>query len=167
MRHFSLHRLQLFCLALCIGLLPSMVSAASKPAPFQATINFTEEVSPPTDSSSPCLLIGSIAGQGVATKLDPVYLDSTDCIVPLSESLFLFSSQQVVLTDKNGNEIWATYGGTLAAQTGVITGVYFIHGGTGPYTNATGAGTISGFESLDPRSGGTGQIQLRGTLSTR
>jgi len=74
-RDFPLHRLQLFCLALCMGLFPSMVIAASKPAPFQATISFTEEVSPPTDSSSPCLLIGTIAGQGVATKLDPVYLE--------------------------------------------------------------------------------------------
>jgi hypothetical protein len=165
MRHFSLHRLQLLCLALTIGLLPSMVSAAPKPAPFQATVNFTEEVSAPTDPSSPCLLIGTISGQGVATKLGPVYLESTDCIVPLSSTLFLFSSQQVVLTDNNGHEIWATYGGTLSAQTGVITGSYFIHGGTGRYSNAIGAGTINGFESLDPATGGTGQIQLRGTLS--
>jgi hypothetical protein len=165
MRHFSLHRFQLLCFALAIGMLPSMVSAAPKPAPFQATINFIEAVSPPTDPSSPCLLIGGISGQGVATKLDTVYLGSTDCIVPLSPTLFMFSSQQVVLTDEKGNEIWATYGGTLSAQTGVISGLYFIHGGTGRYSDATGAGTISGFESLNPAAGGTGQIQLRGTLS--
>jgi len=165
MRHFPLHRLQLLWLAFTVGLLPSMVSAAPKLAPFQATINFTEQVRFPTDPSSPCLLLGTISGLGTATKIDPVYLASTDCIVPLSPTVFLFSSQQVVLTDPNGQQIWATYGGTLSAETGVISGLYFIHGGTGRYATAVGAGTISGFESLNPATGGTGQIQLRGTLS--
>ena len=162
MFHLSLRRLALFCFALTIGSFAPLSVAASKATQFQATINFSEEVR--FSDTSPCFLIGTIAGDGNAGKLGDVHLASTDCIVPLAPTLFLFSSQQVVLT-LNGGEIWATYGGTLSTETGAIHGLYFINGGTGRFAHATGAGTINGFESLDPAAGGTGQIQLRGTLS--
>lgn len=166
MHKLSLYRFRLFCFAVIIGLFAPIAGAAPKLAPFQATIGFAEQVQFSTDPSSPCFLIGTISGQGEARTLGTLALASTDCIVPLTATLFLFSSQQVVLTDKHGHEIWATYGGTLSSETGVITGLYFINGGTGRFSHATGAGTIRGVESLDLTTGtGMGEIQLNGTLS--
>jgi hypothetical protein len=163
MSRFSLQHVALVCLALVMGF-ASPVIAAPKLVPFQATIDFTERVYAP-ELASPCLLLGTIAGEGSAGKLGNVSVASTDCIVPLSEDLFLFSSQQVVLT-LGGGEIWATYGGTLTLHSGAITGLYFIHGGTGRFAHATGAGTITGFETLNPAAGeGTGWIQLKGSLA--
>jgi hypothetical protein len=161
MHRFSRH-VQLFCLAVTVFAFSPLVTAAPKSVPFQATISFLEQLSLP-DPTSPCLFVGQIAGDGNATNLGNLHLSSTDCIVPLATNLFLFSSQQVVLT-LAGGEIWATYGGTLTVDTGVIAGLYFIHGGTGRFVHATGAGTITGREALDPSTGGRGEIQLSGTL---
>lgn len=163
MSRFSLRHLQLVCLAMIVGSFAPLVSAAPRSAPFQATISFHEQLSLP-DPASPCLFLGQISGDGNAVNLGNLQISSTDCIVPLATNLFLFSSQQVVLT-LAGGEIWATYGGTLTVDTGVITGLYFIHGGTGRFVHATGAGTITGREALDPSTGGRGEIQLTGTLS--
>lgn len=157
-----LRRLQLFCLAVTVIAFSPLVAAAPKTVPFQATVTFLEQLSLP-DPASPCLFIGHISGDGNAVSLGNLHLSSTDCIVPLATNLFLFSSQQVVLM-LTGGEIWATYGGTLTVDTGVIAGVYFIHGGTGRFVHATGAGTITGREALDPSTGGRGEIQLSGTL---
>jgi hypothetical protein len=163
MPRFSLRHLQLVCLAMLVCSIAPPVTAAPKSAPFQATIGFLEQLSLP-DPVSPCLFIGQISGDGNAANLGNLHLSSTDCIVPLATNLFIFSSQQVVLT-LTGGEIWATYGGTLTVDTGVIAGLFFIHGGTGRFVRATGAGTISGREALDPSTGGRGEIQLTGTLS--
>jgi hypothetical protein len=110
--------------------------------------------------------IGTISGRGTADRLGAVDLASRDCIVPLAPTLYLFTSRQVVLTLAHGDEIWAAYGGTLSAESGAITGTYLIYGGTGRFANATGAGTLRGFETLDLATGaGTGRIELRGTLA--
>ncbi|TMH01841.1 MAG: hypothetical protein E6H67_16260 [Betaproteobacteria bacterium] len=165
MRHLSLHRFQLLCVALVIGLFAPMISASPTNAPFHATILFSEQVAP--IGSPPCFLVGTISGTGVATSLGAVMLASTDCINPLPPTFtsYAFSSSHVVLTAVNGDQVWATYYGFLSPE-GVITGAYVIYGGTGRNANATGSGTLQGFETIDPATGaGTGQIQLTGTLS--
>jgi hypothetical protein len=73
--------------------------------------------------------------------------------------------RRVVLTTMNGDEVLATCTGILSSD-GVITSTYVIHGGTGRTVNATGSGTVNGFEAIDLATGaGTGQIRLVGTLS--
>ena len=154
----------LFCVALVAALFSTVSIAASSIVPFRATIAFMEQAEPSSDAN--CYLSGHISGVGTAAKLGTVHLTSTDCINPLSPTSFMFLSDEVVLTAANGDQIWAAYGGTLSATNGVITGTYFIFGGTGRFDNATGVGTIDGFEVLDVSTGaGGGQIQLKGTLS--
>jgi hypothetical protein len=158
------HRLQhaWVCSIVLLTALFSSVPAAATTVALRATIAFTEQVT--TDPS--CYLIGTINGGGTATRLGNVQLSSTDCINPLSPTLFLFLSDTVVLTVDNGDQIFAAYGGTLSGTNGVIQGKYFIFGGTGRFENASGVGTIDGLEALDmPAGTGSGQIQLKGTLS--
>jgi hypothetical protein len=166
MGHPLRQRFQIFCLALVTGLFAPAISAAPSHDPFKATIFFSEQVAP-TGSTAPCLLIGTISGTGAASKVGAVRLASTDCINALLPTFtsFAFSSSEVVLTAANGDQIWATYSGFLSVD-GIIAGAYVVYGGTGRFANATGAGTVSGFETIDMTTGaGNGQIQLQGTLS--
>jgi len=100
----------------------------------------------------------------VATHLGKVTLVSSDCINPISATAFSFFSNQLVLTVTEADKIVATYNGVLTAEgaVGVITGGYQIVGGTGRYSQATGAGTVQGVEDM---STGKGQVQLTGTIS--
>jgi hypothetical protein len=155
----------LFCVALATGLFSPWVLAGPSVVPLRATIVFTEQVAPSTDPAEHCVLIGTISGSGVTTKLGPVQLASRDCINPVTPTSFLFLSDDVVLT-VGGDEIWAAYGGTLSAADGAIKGTYFIFGGTGRFAHATGVGTLDGFEALDfATDAGRGQIQLKGTVA--
>ena len=164
MPNLFLHRIQLLCVMLVTGSFSPLVSAGATHAPFHATISFSEEIVP-TDSA-PCFLVGTIEGTGVIPTLrhDSVALTSTDCINPLPPTFtsYAFSSSNVVLTTSKG-ALWATYSGILSSN-GVITGTFVIYGGSDDFANASGSGTLLGFETIDP-TGGTGQIKLKGTLS--
>jgi hypothetical protein len=109
----------------------------------------------------------TIFGSGTASKVGTVSVTSTDCINPLPPAYtsFAFASSHVVLATAHGDQIWATYAGILSAE-GVITGTYFVYGGTGRFAKAVGGGTLNGFEEIVPATGaGSGQIQLQGFLS--
>lgn len=152
------------CMTLVPSLFPAVTFAAPTVVPLQATIAITEQVGPPEDEN--CFLTGTISGTGIAGRLGPLHVTSSDCINPVTPTSFIFSSDEVVLTTVNGNQIWAAYGGTLSADTGLIQGTYFIFGGTGRFEHATGSGTIDGFEAIDFTTGaGRGLIRLKGTLS--
>jgi len=162
-----IHRCPHLCVALAAGLLTSSAGAGPTDAAFAATIHISEQVAP-ANQPIPCFLIGTISGNGVATKLGAVTLESTDCINPLTPEFtsFVFSSMGgVVLTTMNGDEVMATYTGVLSSN-GVINGTFVIHGGTGRTANATGSGILRGFEAIDLATGtGGGQIRLEGTIS--
>ena len=162
-------RLQFFCqlfLALVVAtLLASNIPEAQSAAPFKATIAITESIQ--QIGSPPCILVGDISGIGLATRLGRVTLDSSDCINPTDQTFtaFSFFSEHVVLTVvANGDQIFATYSGTLTFEgtVGVITGGFNIDGGTGRYLQAKGAGAVQGVED---RSTGKGYVQLTGTIS--
>lgn len=167
MRFALLRWVHVFSFSLITVLVAPTVADAATERPFDATIFFSEQATfSHEDLPPPCLLIGAISGIGVASKIGAIRLVSTDCINPVSPTSFMFSSQQVVLIVAHGDELWATYGGTLSAETGAITGSYLISGGTGRFTNARGAGIITGLEKLDLSTGtGTGKLELNGTLS--
>ena len=153
---------QLF-LALVVAIsLASGVAEARAPVPLKATIAITESIQPGTTST--CYLTGDISGTGTATHFGKVTLVSHDCINPISETKFSFFSNQLVLTVANGDQVFATYSGILTTEgaVGVITGGYLIVGGTGGFSQATGAGIVQGVEDM---STGKGQVQLTGTIS--
>ena len=159
-------RLPLSCqpfLALVVAtLFASGVAEAQSALPFKATIAITELIQPP--DTDPCFLVGVISGTGQATQLGRVTLVSRDCINPISQTEFSFSSDQLVLTVANGDQVFAMYSGRLTTEggVGVITGGYQIVGGTGHFSQATGAGTVQGVEDM---STGKGLVQLTGTIS--
>ena len=149
-------------LALVAASLASGVAVARDAVPFKATIAITEVLSTGTAS---CFLTGNISGTGTGT-IGKVTLVSRDCINPINETgtAFSFSSDQLVLTAANGDQIFATYSGMLTTEgtVGVVTGGYQIVGGTGRFSQATGAGTVQGIQDL---STGKGQLQVNGTIS--
>ena len=153
---------QLFVALVVAASLASGVAEANPTVPVKATIAITESIQP--IGTTPCILIGDISGTGTATHLGKVTLVSRDCINPISQTAFSFSSNQLVLTVANGDQVFATYSGTLTTEgtVGVITGGYQIIGGTGSFSQATGAGTVQGVEDL---STGIGQVQLTGSIS--
>src|SRR5258706_3477863 len=131
MKSFRLPLSCQFFLALVVAtLLAQGVPEAHSANSFKSTISITESIHP--DSSGQCLLVGDIAGTGVATQLGKVTVVSSDCIIPMSQTAFSFSSNQLILTVANGEQIFAMYFGTLTTEggVGVITGGYQIVGGT-------------------------------------
>jgi hypothetical protein len=147
---------------LTVCLFATTINAGSPNSQFNATIFFSEQVVP--TGSFPCVLAGNISGNGVATQIGGLTAASTDCITPVPPS-FVFSSNQVVLTTANGDQIWIAYHGTLSSA-GTISGLFTIYGGTGRLANATGSGSIDGVETIDQTTGtGTGQVRFTGTWS--
>ena len=153
---------QLFLALVVATLLASNAPEAQAVAPFRATIAITESIQ--QIGAPPCILVGDISGTGQATQLGRVTVVSSDCINPISQTAFSFSSNQLVLTVASGEQIFAMYNGILTSEDGVgiISGGYQIVGGTGRYAQATGAGTVEGVEDL---STGKGFVQLNGTFS--
>ena len=159
-------RLQLSCqlfFALVVAtLLASGAAEAQSAVPFKASIAISESIQ--TIGFPPCILVGDISGTGTATHFGKLMLVSGDCINPISETAFSFSSNQLVLTAANGDQVFAMYSGmlTIEGTLGIITGGYQIVGGSGRFLQATGAGTVQGVEDIGT---GKGQIQLTGTIS--
>ncbi|HEX9453518.1 MAG TPA: hypothetical protein VGA27_04140 [Candidatus Binatia bacterium] len=162
MKSFRLPLSCQFFLALVVATLLAHGTEAQAVAPFKATVAITEVIQ--SDATGVCFLIGDISGTGQATQLGQVTVVSSDCINPMGPTAFSFSSNQLVITTANGDQIFAMYNGTLTTEggVGVITGGYQIVGGTGRYSKATGAGTVQGVEDM---STGKGLVGLTGTLS--
>jgi len=144
-------------------LLASEIAEAQTAVPFKAAIAITERIQTPSDIDS-CYLVGVISGSGQASQLGRTTLVSRDCINPISQTEFSFASDQLVFTIANGDQVFATYSGTLTTTgaLGVISGGYQIVGGTGRFLHASGAGSVQGVEDM---STGIGQVQLTGTIS--
>ena len=152
-------------LATATLLVPS-VTLAKQPKPFKATIAISEVLEP--KGGPPCFFLGHISGTGHATDVGTVTVASLDCLNPdpLNTMVLWFSSHQVVLTATNGDQLFATYGGTLTTQgaAGAISGGWQITGGTGRFSQATGQGVVQGLENLSV-SPAQGEVELTGEIA--
>jgi len=154
--------------------LGSLVTAtvSAQTTPFTAKLTFSETISAAAPGSG-CVLSGQLHGSGNSTYLGLVTATSEDCINPRDASFtaFSFSSAAptgVVLVAANGDLLHLRYSGTLAPRPNaphVIAGAFVITGGTGRFAGATGSGSVSGSESINPLAGtGQGQVVLTGTI---
>jgi hypothetical protein len=163
MKNFSLPRACQIVFVLAVTALAPRVLEAQSSIPFKATVSITESIQ--VVGAAPCFMVGNISGTGQASQLGKISIASTDCINPISETVFsFFSSDQLVITTASGEQIFATYSGTLTVQGqfGIINGGYLIGGGTGRYAQAAGAGIVNGQEDMLT---GKGQVQLFGTIA--
>jgi hypothetical protein len=100
-----------------------------------------------------------------------VSVNSVDCIAfanPTNPNpaLLTFSSNELVLTAANGDQVFATYAGTFTIERAVstINGGYQITGGTGRFSQATGNGIVQGSENIGDVPA-KGEVQLTGTIA--
>ena len=120
-----------------------------------------------TGTTVPGVLTGTLTGLGRASHLGSVTLSSTETLdFATSPGIVLVRDGQMVVVAANGDELHWTYEGTGslpdAAGITVISGSFLITGGTGRFTDATGAGTIEG--SVDSVKGLV-SVTYRGTIT--
>lgn len=134
--------------------------------PFKATATTQESLRP--DPSCPSFLGGTTTGKGIATQLGVISLVATDCVTP-GATTFTFSNGVLTLTNTNGDELTASYQGTLSPLASpiptpiyTIDGRYTVTGGTGRFANASGSGYMKGVQNVQT---GQGQYVLTGTLA--
>jgi len=146
------------------------VALAKSSKPFKATIVISEFIQP--IGSSPCFFLGHISGTGNATHMGKISVSSTDCINfadptnPNPAFLAFSSTEPLVITAANGDQVRVTYAGTFTIEDGVgtINGGYQIVGGTGRFSKATGKGVLQGSENIGVVPA-QGEIQITGTIS--
>ena len=156
------------CFVLAAVAFASTATAAKSFAAFQAVIAITEQAGPDPTGTCPTGFAGLISGTGDALHMGKVTLTSFDCIEIVGPGVFLFSSNRVVLTAANGDQVFGEYSGAVDAQNGVgvVSGQFKITSGTGRFVNATGGGILQGLEEIDFATGtGRGHIRLSGTIS--
>lgn len=149
----------------CSLLAPLAAQADPQTVPFTATLTTQETLgfNPLACAAAPYLQ-GTTTGTGVATGMGKVTLQSTDCPTP-SLTVFTFTGGQLVLTAANGDTLTADYSGALSPTAAyplyTLSGSYRVTGGTGRFSNATGAGSLQGSSNLLT---GQSAYQARGTL---
>ena len=122
--------------------------------PFKADVTVQETLRlPRPDDTLKCpVLIGMTNGQGTASHLGAVRLAASDCVVP-TDGGFAFFNGTFTFTAANGDMLigsYATSGPVVLQPTMPNSNVltlstpYVIISGTGRFSRATGAGTLSG-----------------------
>ena len=166
-----------FAVSVFAALLASGAVAQPEARAFKAKLVLTESVR--FLGAPPCFAIGSVQATGSATHLGTVTAASSDCINPQGvfnpsgPTSFSFASNGtgttgLVFTASNGDLLFATYSGALAAQPSGphrISGQFVITGGTGRFLGATGGGTLSGYEDISQVVSGHGEIEAIGTIA--
>jgi hypothetical protein len=159
--------------AALFGVASLLLSAAASAATFSAQVNTTEYLVPMPQLTA-CPLRGVSAGGGTATigsTTAPVTMSATDCVSVTPTGGFAFNNGLLIFTDPNGDTISASYSGTFvpvgpSATPGLVDysidkATFVVVGGTGRYRRATGSGSLSGTETIDP----TGATPAHGVLS--
>jgi type 1 fimbria pilin len=121
------------------------------------------------DVSFPSVALGDINGSGLGPVIGTFTLKSVDCVRSTTSFFtppYTFSSTNIRLTASNGDQIFASYGGTGDMQpTGllVLKGTFTFTGGTGRYSRVKGSGTLTGVQDVSTVPA-TGYVTLSGTL---
>lgn len=156
-------------------------SAGQGTVDFTANIRTSEFLLPAASCASGMGGIGAGTGttnlftKNPATDTTTIVLASFDCVRDNKDGTFTFGPGKFTLTGAGGDTIVASYEGTLVYQqpgqvagTAVFTFVgstFNIHGGTGRYGRATGGGTITGTETINPGTGtATGALTAVGKI---
>jgi hypothetical protein len=169
---------------LALSTLALPVAAGPTNEPFAATLAISETLSSDTGACSPSggFAKGMIAGIGKAASLGVVTGMASDCIYATNPPNFAFNQGQLKLSTPSGDELYFSYQGAFnfsrpvrvlgCAPGGLlyqITGTYLIKGGTGRFVNATGTGTLTGYEAItvDPTCSPPyfGILELKGQIS--
>lgn len=146
-----------------------------KDRPFEATLKIFESVT--FTGAMPCFAIGLISGSGEGSHVGELKARSRDCINPSGvfdpngPTAYRFTSgtglDGLVFVAANGDQLFATYAGTLQPQPGgphAVKGHFVITGGTGRFAGATGGGTLQGTEDISRVVIGEGEISLSGRI---
>ena len=148
------------------GLSATSVFAGPRDVPFKAELAITEKLNyDPGHCPAYPYMTGVITGKGTASHLGKVSVSAINCIFPTPPT-FTFTEGQLKLTAANGDELRATFHGSLT-PTGtkdvyMLQGPYKIMGGTGRFAGASGHGTLQGEENLATQEG---TIEATGTIS--
>jgi len=147
----------------------------NKDRAFEASLKFSESVT--FTGAAPCFAIGLLSGSGQGTHLGKLRARSQDCINPSGvfdpngPTAYQFTSgtgpDGLVFTAENGDQVFATYSGTLEPQPDgphAVSGDFVITGGTGHFAGATGGGTLEGSEDISRVVIGEGEISLSGRI---
>ncbi len=141
-----------------------IATAGPTSVPFKATLATQEKLG--VMSTCPSFFGGTTTGSGHASHLGALTGFSTDCVAPSTSGTFTFTKGELTLTAANGDELHASYSGTLSPTATPpiysIAGTYTLTGGTGRFSGANGTGTLQGLENMTTNQG---QLQLSGTIS--
>lgn len=164
------------CMAIGAALSAGAVAAPEqKDRPFEATLHISESVT--FTGASPCFAIGLVTGRGEGSHVGELRARSRDCINPSGvfdpngPTAYRFTSgtgpDGLVFVAANGDQLFATYAGTLEPQPEgphAVKGHFVVTGGTGRFAGATGGGTFEGTEDISRVVIGEGEIALSGRI---
>ena len=86
----------------------------------------------------------AFAGSGSATYLGRYTESGSIQLTPTADPAVFDAVASATYTAANGDQLHATFAGTLNGATGVITATVTYVGGTGRFANASGTATLSG-----------------------
>lgn len=135
-----------------IALLAAPAAQADAQAwPFKLAVTTQESLAANPLACPLTILQGSTTGQGHALHLGQVTLRSTDCVT-LGASQFTFTDGALVLVAANGDTLTADYSGALLPSAAypvyTLSGSFRITGGSGRFSGATGAGSLTGTSNI-------------------
>ena len=164
------HRpLTAWLIAAGLALTATVVSAGPTNVRFKASMATQETLGHDPLRCPSTGLVGTTTGKGTASHLGAVTLLAIDCPLLIAGLAPTFSNGEMTFTAANGDELRATYSGSLTPVAGTaslftLSGPFTIVGGTGRFVNATGSGMLQGSILLGPLVS-QGQYQAIGTLS--
>lgn len=149
-----------------LGLLAAPAAHSDPQArPFRATVISQETLAPNPVACPLSILQGTTTGQGVATHLGRVTISSTDCVT-LGATQFTFTDGVLVIVAANGDKLTADYSGALLPTAAYpvysLSGSFRITGGSGRFSNASGAGSLQGVSNVVT---GQGAYVATGTIA--
>lgn len=129
-RYISLNRSGLLIVVAGLMIPASQAMASARPYSAHGTANFVS----PTD----------FVGRGNATHLGRYTEAGSVSFTPTGDPAVFQIAGSIVYTAANGDQLFATFTGTLNGATGTISATLTYNGGTARFAAATGSALLSG-----------------------